>query len=158
MNTLNFDINRMILNNDEEAQGPEIEEPIINNHLTSEQLADVGLYEDESELEETRTINYNVNSLKVNDIIVCDYKDHRAQFIIKKINDKSFTCYALEINKISENDDYGPYHRRIEIIYKNVIGTKKITILKNKRFTLIENFNFNKIRKSISLGSGFHND
>jgi hypothetical protein len=158
MNNLNFDINRMILNNDEEAQGPEIEEPIINNHLTPEQLADVGLYEDEPEPEERETKNYNVNSLKVNDIIECNYKNYNHKFIIKKINDKSFTCYGIERNEISVNDDYGPYHRRIETTYKNIIGTKNITILKNKRFTLIENFNLNKIRKSITLGSGFWND
>jgi len=98
-------------------------------------------------------MGYDVEKLKIGDVIKCYYNKFWITFIIRKINKKSFTCNRIYDKNIETREN-------INNTIKTTIKTTRIikddtqdTVLKNKRFVYIENFNLNHIEEKVVFGS-----
>jgi hypothetical protein len=127
--------------------------------LSTAELAELGLYEEEPQekLKEIEhrgvdSIGYDVEKLRVGDVVNCYYNKFWITFIIRKINKKSFTCNRIYEKNIETREN-------INNTIKTTIKTTRIikddtqdTVLKNKRFVYIENFDFNRIEEKVIFG------
>jgi hypothetical protein len=159
---------------DEEVQGPEIDEPIINHSLSTKDLVEYVYLPQEDEKKESKVIlsdgfingnlqlpnnkkeiehrgdwdylGYDVNKLRVGDVITCYKNKKHCTFIIRKINEKTFSCESILTMNFKTEKEYGFLNRQI----RSTSG-KIESVLKNKKFYYIENFDINRVVDSFEF-------
>jgi hypothetical protein len=141
--------------------------------LSTAELAELGLYEDipqkESESLSTKELveyvylpqhnkkeiehrgdwdylGYDVNKLRVGDVITCYKNKKHCTFIIRKINEKSFSCESILTMNFKTEKENGILNRKIR-----TTSGKLESVLKNKKFYYIENFDLDRVVDSFEF-------